>query len=65
MRVSRKGIPRNVKLTTTVLKPSTRGKNKRGTCLHKRTKLTSPEKRQYVPGFQPQPVTAYRPSGWK
>lgn len=48
------------KYTVTVLKPSTRGKNKRGVCLHKAEKPhTKKAKRQYTGGDVPQ----FRTSG--
>jgi hypothetical protein len=53
-------MARNVKFTRTTLKPSTRGKNKRGTCLHKATKGAKPAKAQLQTGYAPTPVTAYR-----
>jgi hypothetical protein len=39
----------------TELRAGTRGKNKRGTCLHKADKIrTKKPKRQNVPGYAPQ-----------
>lgn len=64
MKVSRKGMKRTTKLTRVVLKPSTRGANKRGTCAHKRTKgarVTTPAEMLQT-GYEPRPVTAYRPT---
>lgn len=46
-------------MTRTVLPDSNRGRNKRGICAHKRTNGAKRAKRQYVPGFAPQDVTAY------
>lgn len=59
MKISRKGVPRHVKFTVTVLPPSNKGRNKRGTCLHKCTKRVSPPKAQLQTGYAPKPVTAY------
>jgi hypothetical protein len=55
MKVSRKGIKRHVKLTKTVLPAGRRGRNKRGTCLHKTTHHI---KRKPLKGIQ----TGYAPT---
>jgi hypothetical protein len=60
MKISRKGMKRDVKLTRVELKPSNRGRNKRGTCAHKMTKGAKPAKAQLQTGYAPVPVTAYR-----
>ncbi len=62
MKISRKGMKRTTKLTRTVLKPTRKGANARGTCAHKRTKgakVVSPSSTIQT-GYEPRPVTAYR-----
>lgn len=64
MKVSRKGIARDVKLTRTTLPPSRKGANARGTCAHKRTRgarVTTPAEMLQT-GYAPTPVAAYRMS---
>jgi hypothetical protein len=41
MKVSRKGMARGTKQTRVVLPAGRKGRNKRGTCAHKKTKLTN------------------------
>lgn len=53
MKVSRKGIPRGVKLTKTTLRPSNRGRNKRGITSSKRTKGARRAKGQLQTGYAP------------
>lgn len=53
---------RFVKVTITTLPDGNRGRNKRGICAHKTTKGAKKAKRQHVPGWQPQEVTAYKPN---
>lgn len=51
---------RYIKTTRVVLRESRKGRNKRGVCLHKAAKSrVKKAKRQNVPGWAPQPVTAY------
>lgn len=57
MRISRKGMPRHVKLTRTTLPPSRKGANKRGICAHKMTQ-THPTHTKPTSAI-PQPVAAY------
>lgn len=40
-------------LIITVLKPGNKGRNARGICAHKRTKLAARQKKQYIPGNVP------------
>jgi hypothetical protein len=49
-------------VTRVILRPCNRGRNKRGICAHKTTKGAKKAKRQHVPGWQPQEVTAYAAS---
>lgn len=59
VKISRKGIKRNVTLTHTTLKPCNRGRNARGTCAHKTTHLAK-KVNQLQTGYAPTEVTAYR-----
>ena len=62
MKVSRKGMKRDVKLTRVELPPSRRGRNKRGICGHKRTRVTQSltPSEMILTGYEPRPVTAYK-----